>query len=127
MLGVWRQKSVGPGAGCDAAAGGRLEWRHPGAGERGPEAARADGRARPRSAAAGPHDGGAVGRPGSMRAMWALLLALLLTALPGFAQKSSYTLGPDDQITIQALEAEEISGKPIRIGSDGYIKMPMVG
>jgi len=73
------------------------------------------------------------------RAVFAAGLAMALSVLQGWAQspaaedqpasmlRSSYTLGPDDQITIQALEAEEISGKPIRIASNGYINFPMVG
>jgi polysaccharide export outer membrane protein len=36
-------------------------------------------------------------------------------------------LGADDVIQIRALEAEEISDKPVRIGSDGYINLPIVG
>ncbi|MCI0423322.1 MAG: polysaccharide export protein [Acidobacteria bacterium] len=40
---------------------------------------------------------------------------------------SSYLLGPDDQLTIRALDAEEISDKPVRIGSDGTINLPLVG
>src|SRR5438046_2312390 len=64
------------------------------------------------------------------------VVALTLSAARGWAQsaapsdvtlRSSYTLGPDDQITIQALEAEEISGKPIRIAGNGYISFPMIG
>ena len=40
---------------------------------------------------------------------------------------SGYVLGPDDQILIHAPDAEEISEKPISIGTDGYIRLPMVG
>jgi polysaccharide export outer membrane protein len=36
-------------------------------------------------------------------------------------------IGPNDVIQIHAVEAEEISDKPIRIGSDGYINLPLVG
>jgi polysaccharide biosynthesis/export protein len=36
-------------------------------------------------------------------------------------------LGPNDVIQVHAVEAEEISDKPIRIGSDGYINLPLVG
>ena len=39
----------------------------------------------------------------------------------------SYVLGVDDQLTVQALHAEEISDKPIRIDSGGEINLPMVG
>jgi polysaccharide biosynthesis/export protein len=41
--------------------------------------------------------------------------------------RSTYVLGPDDQIVIRALEAEEISEKPIRIDSTGSIRMPLIG
>lgn len=48
------------------------------------------------------------------------------------SQKSSermtnYVLGPDDQITIRAFQAQELSDKPIQIPGDGYISLPMVG
>lgn len=36
-------------------------------------------------------------------------------------------LGPGDVIQIHAAEAEEMSDKPIRIGSDGYINLPTIG
>jgi polysaccharide export outer membrane protein len=42
-------------------------------------------------------------------------------------QVTSYVLGPDDQINIRALDAEEISDKPLRIGIDGNINLPLVG
>src|SRR5262245_28918721 len=40
---------------------------------------------------------------------------------------SEYALGPGDEITINALEAEEISGKPMLIGSSGNIEVPLLG
>ena len=40
---------------------------------------------------------------------------------------SDYALGAGDQITISALDAEEISGTPILIGSSGNIDVPLVG
>ena len=40
---------------------------------------------------------------------------------------SEYALGPGDQITINALDAEEISGRPILIGSSGNIEVPLMG
>jgi polysaccharide biosynthesis/export protein len=39
----------------------------------------------------------------------------------------NYVLGADDQIVIHAFEAEEISDKPIGIGADGFIDLPMIG
>lgn len=41
--------------------------------------------------------------------------------------RSTYVLGPEDQIAIRTLEAEEISDKPIRIDMSGNIRLPMVG
>lgn len=46
---------------------------------------------------------------------------------PAEAPRSAYLLGPGDVLTIQALEAEEVSVKEIRIGSNGFINLPMVG
>src|SRR5262245_10175679 len=39
----------------------------------------------------------------------------------------AYTLGPGDTITIRALNVEEISDKPVRIGTSGIIRFPMIG
>jgi protein involved in polysaccharide export with SLBB domain len=41
--------------------------------------------------------------------------------------RSTYILGPDDQVAVRALEAPEISEKPVRIDMSGYIRLPMVG
>jgi polysaccharide export outer membrane protein len=41
--------------------------------------------------------------------------------------RSTYVLGPEDQIAIRALDAEEISDKPLRIDLSGYIRLPMAG
>lgn len=63
-------------------------------------------------------------------------LVVLLTAVCATAQQpantrnqseAGYILGPDDQILIRVLDAEEISEKPFLIGTDGYIRLPMVG
>ena len=40
---------------------------------------------------------------------------------------SGYVLGPDDQIVIHAMESPEISDKPILIGTNGNITLPLVG
>lgn len=40
---------------------------------------------------------------------------------------STYFLGPDDQITIQGPEMDEIVGRPYRIDPDGYVSLPMLG
>jgi polysaccharide export outer membrane protein len=60
-----------------------------------------------------------------------LLLAqpptLPLTRVSKDTIRGTYILGPDDQVTIRALEAEEISEKPIPIDAGGYISVPMIG
>jgi polysaccharide export outer membrane protein len=40
---------------------------------------------------------------------------------------SNYTLRADDQITIHALDAEEISDKPVRIATNGTVELPYIG
>lgn len=76
-------------------------------------------------------------------ALWAIFLALCLAsammsqavdpaASPKAPQsasqpRSTYVLGPDDQISIRAVDAEEISDKPVRIDMQGNIRLPMVG
>jgi polysaccharide export outer membrane protein len=40
---------------------------------------------------------------------------------------ATYVLGPGDTITIRALNVEEISDKPVRIGTSGIIKFPLIG
>ena len=46
---------------------------------------------------------------------------------PGGSPRAMYLLGPDDVITIRVMDAEEFTDKPIRIGANGYISLPMVG
>jgi polysaccharide biosynthesis/export protein len=46
---------------------------------------------------------------------------------PAVSTRGAYLLGPDDVISIRAVEAEEISDKSIRIGPNGAINLPMVG
>src|SRR5262245_21255716 len=43
------------------------------------------------------------------------------------AQTPEYVLGPNDELTINALEAEEISNKPVRVSVGGDLTLPMVG
>jgi polysaccharide export outer membrane protein len=50
-----------------------------------------------------------------------------LTALKSLSAAPNYVLGVDDQIVIQAFEADEISNKPIGIAGDGFIDLPMLG
>jgi polysaccharide export outer membrane protein len=41
--------------------------------------------------------------------------------------RTTYVLGPDDQIVIHALDVPEITEKPQRIDRDGDLRLPMVG
>jgi polysaccharide biosynthesis/export protein len=38
-----------------------------------------------------------------------------------------YKLGADDEITVRVSEEDEFSDRPIRINSDGHIKLPLIG
>jgi polysaccharide export outer membrane protein len=57
------------------------------------------------------------------------LLAFVLLAASAQAQpkRQAYRLGPGDQIALRVVSAPEITDKPIRIGADGFIKLPMAG
>jgi polysaccharide biosynthesis/export protein len=67
-----------------------------------------------------------------MKTLWVALIPLAAGVLP-FAilqarqARTPYVLGPDDQITVQALHAPEIADRPIRIESSGYITLPLAG
>ncbi len=77
------------------------------------------------------------------KTLLALLAVCCLTAPQGHAQQQretlatvlsskppaveAYVLGPEDQISIRAVDAEEISDKPVRIDTAGYINLPMAG
>jgi polysaccharide export outer membrane protein len=52
-------------------------------------------------------------------------LAQTAPAVPAGSEK--YVLGPDDQITIRALEVDELDGKVARVDMLGYIDVPMLG
>ena len=42
--------------------------------------------------------------------------------------RSTYLLGPADEVSIHALDADEINGdKPLRVDGDGYIRLPLAG
>ncbi len=49
-----------------------------------------------------------------------ILCVLLMAA-------SSYVLGPNDQVTVRALDVDEISDRPVRIDMSGQIRLPLVG
>jgi polysaccharide export outer membrane protein len=40
---------------------------------------------------------------------------------------ATYVLGPQDQLTIWALDAEELSGKTFSIDASGYVNAPLIG
>jgi polysaccharide export outer membrane protein len=40
---------------------------------------------------------------------------------------TNYVLGPDDQITVQAPDVEEISGKTFRIDRSGHVNLTLIG
>jgi polysaccharide export outer membrane protein len=64
-----------------------------------------------------------------------ILTVLFFAALAGGAQMAdpvaqvrySYVLGPEDQINIRVLNADEIDSKPVRIDSQGFLRLPLVG
>ena len=64
-----------------------------------------------------------------------MALCLALLAVPyGSAQPattapppSGYVLGPDDQILIRALDGFDIGDKPVLIGTNGNITLPLIG
>ena len=61
-----------------------------------------------------------------------VLLAALCAAAQQPAQTaaqpdSGYVLGPDDQIVIRAIDAPEISDKPMLIGTNGNLTLPLIG
>jgi polysaccharide export outer membrane protein len=39
----------------------------------------------------------------------------------------SYPLGPEDQVTVRILEAQEIAEKPLRIDAQGFVELPLAG
>ena len=66
----------------------------------------------------------------------ASFFAVALTALCALAQQpgqtaalpdSGYVVGPDDQFAIHAIDAPEVSDKPILVGTNGDITLPLVG
>src|SRR6516225_9006897 len=41
--------------------------------------------------------------------------------------RANYVLGPNDQILIRAVQADEIGQKPYRIDAEGNIDLPLIG
>jgi polysaccharide export outer membrane protein len=61
-----------------------------------------------------------------------IFAAATLPSAPSLAAQAgtvtqNYILGPNDQLSIRAMDAEEISDKTYRVGADGEITLPMVG
>jgi polysaccharide biosynthesis/export protein len=67
----------------------------------------------------------------SRRAPGLLILAVLAgsgqTPVSQTPRPRDYVLGPEDQITIRVLDAEEVDNKPVRVNFLGYIRLPLVG
>jgi polysaccharide export outer membrane protein len=40
---------------------------------------------------------------------------------------ASYSLGPEDQISIHVVDLEDVSDKPVRIDPNGFIELPLIG
>ncbi|MDX2149538.1 MAG: polysaccharide biosynthesis/export family protein [Bryobacteraceae bacterium] len=57
----------------------------------------------------------------------AAAIVVLVTSLVAQQTASTYLLGPGDQITVNAMNVEELPKEPIRIGTDGYIGLPLIG
>ena len=71
-----------------------------------------------------------------VQASVAVFIMLTLAAVYAAAQQppvtgtqtvSGYVLGPDDQIVIRVIDAPDISDKPVLIGTNGDITLPMIG
>jgi polysaccharide export outer membrane protein len=56
-----------------------------------------------------------------------LMVAFAQQAPPAIPVSSGYVLGPDDQIVIRSLEGLDLSDKPILIGINGNITLPVIG
>jgi polysaccharide export outer membrane protein len=60
----------------------------------------------------------------------AILLAAVWMASAGAetdAAKATYVLGPDDQLTILGVDADEFANKPVRVDPAGDLNLPMIG
>lgn len=41
--------------------------------------------------------------------------------------KTTYELGADDRVVLSGIDMDDIAGKPVRIGLDGTVNLPMIG
>jgi polysaccharide biosynthesis/export protein len=62
-----------------------------------------------------------------LQASWAGLYGQADDQQAAATSPGSYVLGKDDLVTIQVVHVPEITDKPIRIGSDGSITLPLIG
>lgn len=46
---------------------------------------------------------------------------------PGNTGRPDYVLGPEDQIIIRSAQVADLNDRPFRIGSDGFIDLPLIG
>ncbi len=53
--------------------------------------------------------------------------ALAFAAAEDAAPASGYVLGPGDQVSVRALDVDEISGQPLRIEGNGSLRLPLAG
>ena len=60
-------------------------------------------------------------------ALYALCAAAQPSAETAKKLDSGYVLGPDDEIVIHAIDAPEISDKPVLIGMNGNVTLPLIG
>ncbi len=61
-----------------------------------------------------------------------VLFTLLITCAPGSAfadpaSRSTYVLGPEDRIVVQAFELEELGAEPVRIDEKGDVSLAILG
>jgi polysaccharide export outer membrane protein len=49
------------------------------------------------------------------------------TLVAGTIPRAGYVLGPGDEITVWVRDLEEVNRKPIRIESDGFVSLPLIG
>jgi len=54
------------------------------------------------------------------------LACLALAASMAFAQ-DAYRIGPEDTLTVQVLDVNEVPDRPVKVDKNGYIDMPLIG
>jgi protein involved in polysaccharide export with SLBB domain len=52
---------------------------------------------------------------------------IVMACLPVLAQQANYVLGPNDQILVRAPQSEEINEHLVRVDSNGFIALPLLG